>query len=222
MGALLKISDVLDAISRTAGRWASFIILPLVFIIIFDVISRKTEFIKQWSADITIAYGYSPSFILQDLQWHLHGVLLLMTFGFGYLHNSHVRVDIFRETASRRKQVWIETIGLVFFALPFLFLMVKFSWDMTYASFQQGEGSESQVGLEYRYIIKSFLVWGFTTATMAAVATLGRCLAYLFGNEATHAMAEQKIQFFTDTSILPKVKLDDDSLAQKKPGGDGE
>ncbi len=211
MGALLRLADHLDKVSRSVGAVASWLILPLIFVIMFDVITRKVEFIKNWSAQITINYGYSLSFIFQDFEWHLHGVLLLLTFGFGYLYNSHVRVDIFRELAPRRGQVWVEVLGLIICAIPFLLVMLKFSWDMTYASYTQGEGSESQVGIGMRFIIKSFLIWGFLVALLACIATLIRCLAFLFGSGERRLIAEDRLQFFTDVEVLPKVTLDDDS-----------
>ena len=210
MGALLNIAGTFDAISRNVGKAASFLILPLIFLIMFDVITRKIDYIKEHSADITINYGFSVSFILQDLQWHVHGALLLLTFGFGYLLNAHVRVDIFRENLPRRKQVWVETFGLAICAVPFLLLMIWFSWKMTSASFLQWEGSESQVGLGWRWFIKSFLIWGFIIAIMAALATLFRCLCYLFGDYETQAVAEDELQIFTDVETLPKVVLEDE------------
>ena len=210
MYALLSLANVLDRISRNVGKLASWLILFLIFLIMFDVITRKIDFIKDRSAEITMEYGFSVSFILQDLQWHVHGALLLLTFGFGYLYNSHVRVDIFRENVSRRKQVWIETIGLVICAIPFLALMIWFSWVMASSSYAQGEGSESQVGLGWRFIIKSFLIWGFGIALVAAVATLLRCIAYLFGDEEQQVIAEEQLQFFTDIDVLPHIELDDD------------
>ncbi len=57
----------------------------------FDVITRKIDFINAWSAEFTMTHGFSISFILQDLEWHLHGALLLLTFGYGYLLNAHVQ-----------------------------------------------------------------------------------------------------------------------------------
>ena len=216
MGALLGLGDLLDKISRNAGKFASFLILPLIFLIMFDVITRKIDFIKEASAEITINYGFSVSFILQDLQWHVHGALLLLTFGFGYLYNSHVRVDIFREGLSRRKQVWVEFFGLVICAIPSLLLMIWFSWVMASASFAQGEGSESQVGLGWRWIIKSFLIWGFIVALFACLATLFRCMNFIWGSYENQAIAEDNLQFFTDEEILPKVVLEDEA---PKTGG---
>jgi TRAP-type mannitol/chloroaromatic compound transport system permease small subunit len=209
MRTLLRLAGVLDRTSRGVGKLASWLILPLIAIIMFDVITRKIHVINQWSAEITMSQGFSVSFILQDLEWHLHGALLLLTFGYGYLLNAHVRVDIFREQLSRRRQVWLEFVGLFFFGIPFLLVMVWFAWTMTSASWGQGEGSESQVGLGMRYIIKSFLIWGFVFALLATLATLLRCIAYLFGGYEDQAVAEDEIQFFTDVETLPKVVLDD-------------
>ena len=59
------------------AKAASWLILPLVFIVMVDVITRKIQWIKEASAEITVEYGFSISFIAQDLQWHIHGVLLI-------------------------------------------------------------------------------------------------------------------------------------------------
>ena len=217
-GAMVRsISNFCGGIAIFVGKLASWIIVPLILIIMFDVITRKIEFIKVANAEITTTYGFSVSFILQDFQWHLHGVLLLMTLGFGYMLNSHVRVDIFREALSRRGQVWIETFGLTILAIPFMIVMIGFSWDLFYASWRIGEGSESMVGLGMRYIIKSFLIWGFAVALLAATATLMRCLNYLFGEIEEQTIAEESLQFFTDNDSMSKLILEENQDA--KAGG---
>ena len=202
------LGDLSASIATWVGKLASWIILPLIACIMFDVITRKIEYIKVWNSQITSTYGFSVSFYLQDSQWHMHGVLLLMTFGFGYIYNSHVRVDIFREGASRRGQVKIETFGLTILAIPFMLVMIGFSWDLFYASWRIDEASESMVGLGNRWIIKSFLIWGFCVALMAALGTLMRCLLYTYGDEEEQAIAEDKIQFFTDKDALSELILD--------------
>lgn len=205
---MLNLADGMDRISRSVGKGASWLILPLIFIIMFDVVTRKIEYISRWSADITIEYGYSVSFILQDLQWHIHGVLLMMTFGMGYLANAHVRVDIFREMGSRRRQSWIELCGLLFLAIPFLVLAIAKSIDMVTISYSQGEGSESLVGIPWRYVIKSVLPIGFVILMMAALATLIRAATHLWGSPESSARAEGDLQYFTDIAVLPKATLD--------------
>jgi TRAP-type mannitol/chloroaromatic compound transport system permease small subunit len=46
MGALLNLASVFDRIARTVGKLAGWIILPLIFVIIFDVVTRKVDFIR--------------------------------------------------------------------------------------------------------------------------------------------------------------------------------
>ena len=74
MEALHKLSLGLDRFVVMVGKAASWLILPLVAIVMIDVITRRLDFIKDLSADVTETYGFSISFIAQDLQWHIHGV----------------------------------------------------------------------------------------------------------------------------------------------------
>ncbi|MEM7024200.1 MAG: TRAP transporter small permease subunit [Pseudomonadota bacterium] len=209
MEALNKIADALSRVVVYIGKAASWLIIPLVLIVMVDVITRKIDWIKKLSAQVTTEYGFSISFIAQDLEWHIHGVLLLLTFGYAYIMNAHVRVDIFREMASRRGQAYIEIVGLIF-ALIYLFYMISFSWDFTVASYFQGEGSESMVGLGNRFFIKSFLVWGFLITALAAVAMLLRSVVFLFGDQVISRDAENEISYFTDKTVLPKLTMNDD------------
>lgn len=210
MGTLLSLADRFARLTIFVGKLAGWIIVPLISVIMFDVITRRIEFIAEWSSQITIKYGFSVSFILQDLQWHMHGILLMMTFGFGYLMNAHVRVDIFREMASKRGQAKIEFWGLIICAVPALLMLIYYSASMTLLSWNQGEGSESMTGIPMRYIIKSFMVWGFVVALLGALATLFRCIAFLWGDFEDQAIAEDELQIFTEVD-LPHIELDDDN-----------
>ena len=100
-----------------------------------------------------------------------------------------------------------------------MLVMIGFSWDLTYASWKINEASESMVGLGWRYIIKSFLIWGFVVALMAAVATLMRCVLYLYGDYEDQAVAEDNLQFFTDNDSMSKLILEQNKDAPA--GGSG-
>ena len=78
--------------------------------------------------------------------------------GYGYICNTHVRVDLIRENLSFRKKAWIELIGLTFFLIPYCAIVIYFASVYAYNSFMIGEISASQVGLTHRWIIKSILV----------------------------------------------------------------
>jgi len=205
MDSLLNLAGTFDRIARSVGKAAGWIILPLIFTIVFDVVTRKVDFIRLHFSEISINYGYSVSTILQDLEWHLHGALLLLTFGFGYLMNAHVRVDIFRENLSRRGQAWSEFWALTIMAIPFLVMMLIYSWRFVALSYSQGEGSESLTGIPWRYLIKGFMVIGFIVVLMAALATLARVSAYLFGTPDQKEAAHQSLSIFAHEDPASKA-----------------
>lgn len=196
MKSALNLSVSIDRFVRKVGMGFGWIIIPLILVIMFDVVTRKVDFIRLYFSDISIKYGYSVSTILQDLEWHMHGVLLLMTFGLGYLANAHVRVDVFREHLPPRKQAWIEFVGILVFALPFLVAIGWESWILVKISYIQGEGSESLTGIPWRWFVKSFMILGVLVLFLAVAVTFVRLCAYLFGSKEEHEEALGKLEVF--------------------------
>ena len=214
MEKLLNLADFFDRPARFLGKVAGWIMLPLIGVIMFDVITRKIDFIRIGMAELNLRW-LNP-IIFQDMEWHLHGVILFLSFGFGYLMNAHVRVDIFREMLSHRKQAWFELCGLILFAIPYLSLITYFAIRFVLLSYSQGEGSESLTGIGMRYIIKAAMVFGFLLLWAAFIATMLRLFAYLFGDANTQHAAEGKLAIFAESEELEKHRreLEQASAAQ--------
>ena len=167
----------------------------------FDVITRKIDYFRLWLADMQLPW-FNP-IIFQDAQWHLHGIVLLLAFGFAYLKNAHVRVDIFREKLPRRGQAWVEFLGMVLLGIPFLLLISYFAFQFVEMSFHQNEGSESLTGIPKRYFIKSFMVFGFLLLLSSFIATALRLWVYLKGSPQDSAeAAEAQLEIFA-TELAP-------------------
>ncbi|MGH1358759.1 MAG: TRAP transporter small permease subunit [Burkholderiaceae bacterium] len=209
MGFLLRLAGIFDSIARNAGRYASWVILPLIFMIMFDVVTRKLDVTRLWFSDLSIQWGgISVSTIFQDTQWHFHAILMMMTFAIGYLANAHVRVDIFRELLSKRKQAWVELVGLIVLAIPFVVVMINEAWQLTELAYSQGEGSESLTGIGKRWIIKSVVLIGFTLLLLAILATLLRLIAMIFGTDAERKEANAGLAIFPeDAGDLEAARL---------------
>jgi TRAP-type mannitol/chloroaromatic compound transport system permease small subunit len=180
----------------------------------FDVITRKIDFIRIGMAELNLRW-LNP-IIFQDLEWHLHGVILFLSFGFGYLMNAHVRVDIFREMLSHRKQAWFEFFGLLLFAIPYLTLITYFAIQFVLLSYSQGEGSESLTGVGMRYIIKSFMVIGFLLLWAAFIATILRLVTYLFGDARIQHAAEGQLAVFAESAELEKHRQELEQAAARQ------
>ncbi|HEX6113692.1 MAG TPA: hypothetical protein VFZ10_15410 [Geminicoccaceae bacterium] len=176
---VLRISDGLRGFVDFVGRWASWLIVPLIIITVFDVTARKMVWMQIWLVE---NFGrIFESTLLQELEWHFHTALFALVLGYGYIWNTHVRVDLIRETLAFRKKAWLEFFGLVFFMIPFTLIVIWFAWIYAYDSFMINEISASQVGLAQRWIIKSVLVLGLIVAALAGLAVLLQVMIVLWG-----------------------------------------
>jgi TRAP-type mannitol/chloroaromatic compound transport system permease small subunit len=175
--AALKASNALRAVVEFVGRWASWLIVPLVVVTVIDVVARKLTFrsadghvfgLQIWLK--TYVSRYFESTLLQEFEWHLHTALFALVLGFGTIYNTHVRVDLVRDHVSFRKKIWIEFLGLSCFMIPYLMLVIYFASSWVLESYKVGEISASTVGLSHRWVIKGTLVTGLIVATMAGIA----------------------------------------------------
>lgn len=214
MRGLLSLANVFDYPARQIGKLCGWLIIPLILIIMFDVITRKIDFVRIWIAEQNI-YWFNP-IIFQDAQWHLHGIILLCSFGFGYLMNAHVRVDIFREMLPRRGQAKVEFWGLLLMGIPFLFVISYFAIQFVALSYSQNEQSESLTGIGNRYIIKSFLIVGFGLLLFSFLATILRLIVAIWGSEEDSAAAYEVLDIFAEQGIQEEIEEFKSDIADKK------
>lgn len=188
--AILKLSDRLRTFVDRVGRFGSWFALPLVLVTAFDLGVRKTGIIQIWLVENVSEYFGST--LLQELEWHFHTILFTLVLGFGYIWNTHVRVDLVRENLHFRKKAWIEFIGLNLFLIPYTVVIIYFayvyafdSWAINRAAdcawYECGEISASLVGLSHRWIIKSIMTFGFIIVLVAGIAVWLEMVTVLFG-----------------------------------------
>jgi TRAP-type mannitol/chloroaromatic compound transport system permease small subunit len=177
--AALRVSDGLRAFVDFVGRWASWLFVPLILVTVFDVTARKLVWIQIWLvANLGEIFG---STLLQELEWHFHTALFALVLGYGYIWNTHVRVDLVRESLAFRKKAWLEFLGLTLFMIPFCLIVIWFAFVYAYDSWAIHEISASQVGLTNRWIIKSILVIGLVVAAISGVAVWLQVAIVLWG-----------------------------------------
>lgn len=184
----LRVARMLEGFVDGVGRVGSWFIVPVVLITCFDVIARKAvwtnsegmrEGIQIWLVE-NLGRTFDST-VMQEMEWHAHTALFALVLAYGYIKNTHVRVDLVRERLHFRTKAWLEMIGLTIFLFPFVLTILYFSSIYAYDSFMQGESSASQVGLSHRWIIKSVLVFGLFTVLMAGVAVWLQVYMVLFG-----------------------------------------
>lgn len=188
--AVLRFSRAMRRLIDRVGRFGSWFAVPLVLITAFDLGVRKTGWMQVWLVENVSAYFGST--LLQELEWHMHTILFGLVLGFGYIWNTHVRVDLIRENLGFRKKAWIELIGLTFFMIPFTLVLIYFAFMYSYDSWainrndgcawwECGEVSASLVGLSHRWVIKLVLAVSFVFVLIAGIAVWLEVAFALFG-----------------------------------------
>jgi len=123
--------------------------------------------------DASMRYFFATgSTALQELEWHLFDVVILLSIAYTLRHNAHVRVDIFYERFSRKTQLIINILSYLFFILPLSFLIIYIGIHFVEMSYLQHEASSDPGGLGSRWIVKSLMPLAFVLLVLQAVKEL--------------------------------------------------
>ncbi len=155
---------IFDRFVIQVGNVFAWLFPILMIAIVVQVVIRKMGHNQAW---------------LDDLQWWLYGVSMMVGFAYAITTNSHVRVDIFHAGYSREKQARIELFGLGWLLLTFLAIQGDIFMHYAYASWQVGEISDSPTGLHGIYMLKMFLVALFVLGIIATLSAMWRYLRRL-------------------------------------------
>ena len=158
MASLLALSRAIDTLLERLGRIGAFALLGLTIVVMFDVVTRR--FMNIGSTQ------------LQEAEWHLHTILIMLFLGLTYVKNGHVRIDLVRERLSERKKAWIELLGCLFLLMPFCIIVGYFATRFAWTSYIRHEVSQSVDGLPYRFAIKAMLPLGIYLLALAGLSRM--------------------------------------------------
>ena len=168
MRALLKLSEDLRRPLEWIALTSGWLMVIMACVTSFDVVARK--------------FGMQlPYTKLQELEWHFHATIFSLWMGYCYTINAHPRVDSFTERMTYRGKAWVELIGCLLLALPYMTLVSYYSIDFVEASYRIGEQSDSTVGLTHRWIIKGIYAAGLWLVVFGILSVLLRVIVFLFG-----------------------------------------
>lgn len=177
MERLLTISEAIARFVAAIGKAGSWLLLPLTFVMVFDILARKFTFLQRLVNETELKF-YLSSTKLQELEWHFHGVVLLLAFGFAYVCDKHVRIDGWRDRRTPKTQALIEIVGICCAMLPFSALMLYEALHFVQMSYVADEASAAMTGLTHRWIIKSFLIAAYLLLILSGVAMLLRAIYF--------------------------------------------
>ena len=169
MQALLALSRLIDAATRTLGQWVAWLIVAAAIISAGNAISRKM-------------FDLSSNAWL-ELQWWLFSAVFLLAAPWTLALNEHIRIDILNQRLPQWVRNAIEIIGHLFFLLPMAGVVVWTSWPFFLRSYEQNEQSSNYGGLP-QWPAKFLIPLAFSILFIQGVSELIKRIAIIRGDLA--------------------------------------
>ncbi len=117
---------------------------------------------------------------LEELEWHLYGICIMLGLSYCLVMNAHIRLDIFHRNFSTVKKETIELFGMILFVLPLFFILFFHGVGFVQNAWHVNESSPHPLGLPFWWIIKSVIPISMFLMILAAVSRVLRSLAIIY------------------------------------------
>ena len=160
-----RLCAALDGMIQRIGGVVSWLSIALLVAIIVQVILR---------------YVFASGIvILEELQWHFYGILLVFAISSALVSNARIRLDLLHARFSQRNKEKVELFVILFLLLPMIDVIFLHSLDFLGDSWRVNERSDAPMGLCCRWAFKAFLPIGMGLFGMAAISRLIRAFMFL-------------------------------------------
>jgi len=164
---LRKACQVIDAISEWTGKAISFLVIPMVLVLVYEVIMR---------------YGFnSPTLFSHETSVFLYGTTGMLAGAWVLCRDGHVKMDAIYGRLSLRVRAIIDLA-----TAPFFFLLVGVvlwtGWDMAYFSVKVNEHTQTPWGPPY-YPLKLAIPVSAFLLLLAGVAKFIRDFFHAYKRE---------------------------------------
>ncbi len=161
------VNGAIDKLTKYVGYFSAAVLALLIMLVVYDA---------------TVRYLFhSGSIALQELEWHLFDVVILLGIAYTLKENSHVRVDIFYDHFTPKTQAVVNLLGTLLFILPFSVLIIYVGVDFVLLSFEQMESSSDPGGLPYRYVVKALMPLAFVLLGLQSLSEIIKAIKTLRG-----------------------------------------
>ena len=152
--------ESIEYIVRITGKAVSWLCLVLVVLMTIDVSFR-------YLFSITSVASF-------ETEWHLFALIFLLSAGWAYQKDRHVRVDVFYQQFSDKTKAWVNLVGNVILLIPMCVVIILQGIVFSDNAFSLSETSPDPGGLPYRFLIKAAIPMGFLFLLLQAIAMLLR------------------------------------------------
>jgi TRAP-type mannitol/chloroaromatic compound transport system permease small subunit len=162
------ISRSIDALNEKIGVYGSYLILPLVGVVVYEVFMR-------YVFDAPTSWGF-------EMTTFLYGVHFMLALGFAHKHDGHVSIDVFEARLPARMRTKLRIISNLVIFIPTIGLLTI--WSIKYAATSWGfweRASSSWAPAVYPY--KTLMAIGFVLLFLQGIAKLIQDFCALRNND---------------------------------------
>jgi TRAP-type mannitol/chloroaromatic compound transport system permease small subunit len=154
---MFKIDSAIDTLNEKFGFYASYLVLPLIIVVVFEVFMRYA-----FNAPTTWAF---------ELTVFLYGVHFCFALAYAHKHNTHVAIDVFESRLSPKSRIILRIITNAALFLPSMGLLSFHVWVLAVNSWQQWEHASSSWAPAI-YPVKTLMAVGFFLFLLQGIAKL--------------------------------------------------
>nr|WP_321266144.1 TRAP transporter small permease subunit [uncultured Sulfurimonas sp.] len=174
---MLKLENLFNKFADILGFITGVAMVLMIMNVFYDVITRYVFRVN--------------SIAMQEMEWHLFSVVILLGIAFTLKEDGHVRVDIIYDKLSYRKKALINMLGVVMAILPISLLVGLSSIENATEAYISMEQSGNPGGLQYRWIVKSLIPLSFL---MLIITSIGFFIKNLNIFNGLHGTDEKRPQ----------------------------
>jgi TRAP-type mannitol/chloroaromatic compound transport system permease small subunit len=168
MAALLRnlrrFADAADAVSDLFGRCASWLVLFVI-----------AALFAQWPLREWLGRGH---ILANDFGQIGHAVVFSIGIAYAMRWDGHVRLDVFYQRMTARRRALVGLLGTLCCVLPWIAIVLWFSWPMMLQSVRQHELFPETYSPGY-FLFKILLTLFAALVTLQAFGNVARNLALL-------------------------------------------
>jgi TRAP-type mannitol/chloroaromatic compound transport system permease small subunit len=124
----IRIVRVIDRFTDSTGTWISWLSVPLVAAVSYEVIARY--------------FFNAPTIWSFDVTYMLYGTLFMLGAAYALHKGAHIRTDFFFERWSVKTKGIIDSIAYLVFFFPSFIMFLFISWNEGWYAFTINETSE--------------------------------------------------------------------------------
>lgn len=160
-GALVRVIRGIDKVSDWSGRIAAWMVLPLIFVMTWEIAAR---------------YVAKPTYWAFDLSYMLYGALFMLGAAYTLFRGSHIRTDFLYQSWPVKVQATVDAVCYLFLFFPGIAIFFWLSSEFALQSWQREERAMASAWMPYIYPLKSVLPVALALLLLQGVAEFLKCM----------------------------------------------